>query len=69
MDDRLIEWVEPFDPDAEFNLICRMKARDAAEWQFHRIDIAAKGFKYESLEQALDDFMVVHWAVFVNDSK
>ena len=66
---QLIEWNEPYDKDGKYNLICRMTCEDVIKYQKQR-DIVTEwidrtGTIYTD-QQALDDFMVVHRAYFVD---
>ena len=59
-----IEWIEPFGPNNE-PVYCRVTAKTAIVTQ--KFSSSAKdGFVYASDEDALDDFMVVHWANHVS---
>ena len=66
---RLIEWNEPYDSECKYNLICRMTVEEVIDYQMNREDLKEKGFKYKNEQQALDDFMVIHWAYFVDENK
>jgi len=55
----MIEWIEPFDAEAKYTLICRMTEEDIIKYQREREP------RYTSDQQALDDFMVIHWATKV----
>lgn len=50
-----IEWIEPFS-DGNEPVICRMRVEDVASVQRRREP------RYVSDEQAIDDFVVTHWA-------
>jgi hypothetical protein len=52
---KYIEWLEPYDKEGT-PVICRMKYEDVAKVQ------RAKDKRYVSDEQAVDDFIVIHWA-------
>ena len=52
---KYVEWCEPFDSEAQVNLICRVRVDEISKWQRSRDD------RYTSDQQALDDFLVVHW--------
>ena len=64
MDERWIEWIEPFGPNNE-PVYMRVPASTA-------IAVAKKNWNtpghvyYENDQDALDDFMVVNWASFVD---
>jgi hypothetical protein len=61
-----VEWIEPFDTSGSIPLICRLTVEDAIKFQLGAPERAGNTvFKYESDEQALDDFMAVHWARIV----
>lgn len=64
--EKFVEWVEPFDPECKYTLICRMTVKDVIDYQKTRKDLLEKGFKYPSDEVALDHFLVVHWARYVD---
>jgi hypothetical protein len=56
---RCVEWNEPWTQSFLGNSICatiRIKASDIITWQRRRKP------RYESDQQALDDFLVVNWA-------
>ena len=60
-----IEWVEPFLSDV-VNLdgdpvFCRVKPATAIAAQRYSA-MQAKNYDYPTDEQALEDFMIVHWA-------
>lgn len=59
----MIEWVEPFDSKARYPLICRMKEEDIIAYQ------RAREPRYSSDEEALGDFMIVHWAYKVKEEE
>ena len=64
-----IEWIEPFGPDSE-PVYCRVTTEVAIAYQKHsaatiRSEAWPAGFVYESDERALEDFMTVHWATYV----
>lgn len=56
---RWIEWIEPFG-DGNEAVIMRALPSDVAAVQRKREP------RYETDEQAIDDFMVVHWAQYVD---
>ena len=55
-------WDQPFFMDPLTNVQCRMTFEDVVKWQRHREP------RYETDEQAFDDFLVVHWATKVEES-
>jgi hypothetical protein len=57
--ERWIEWIEPFG-DGNEAVIMRMLPADVAAVQRRREP------RYETDEQAIEDFMVVHWARYVD---
>jgi hypothetical protein len=59
--ERWIEWIEPYGPNSE-PLYCRLPASTAIAVAKDRY---AKAVPYKDDEDALCDFMVVHWASFV----
>jgi hypothetical protein len=59
-----VEWVEPFGPNSE-PVYCRVTKETAVATQKHSANDAKPGFIYESDERALEDFMTVQWANFV----
>jgi hypothetical protein len=66
---KYVEWIEPFDASGSIALICRLTVEDAIKWQQGAPERAGnKVFKYESDEQALEDFVTVHWARIVSAS-
>ena len=58
---RWITWVEPFAPSNEA-VYCTISEKTAVEVQ-------RSIHEYETDEQALEDFMIVHWARFCNSPK
>jgi hypothetical protein len=59
-----IEWIEPFGPNNE-PVYCRVPTSTAIAVAKY---IAAKqGHMYESDQDALDDFIIVHWATIVSE--
>jgi hypothetical protein len=65
MQERWVEWIEPFGPNNEpvYLRVPESTAIAVAK------DIAERehGFTYTSDADALDEFMVVHWANFVSE--
>lgn len=61
---KYVEWIEPYDNETDTTLICRLTVEDAIKAQRHHA-FAQKGFVYETEQQALDDFVTVHWAKIV----
>ena len=69
--EQLIEWYESYGIGCKSGLICRMTCGDAINYQKSR-DIVLewelkKGTIYTN-QMALDDFMLVRWAHFVEGS-
>ena len=62
---RWVEWIEPFGPDSE-PVYCRVPETTAIACQKASALQSQKKFVYPDDETALDDFMVVHYAQFVN---
>lgn len=65
---KYVEWIEPFDtlPDGTTigPVYCRLAVDQAI---LHRKNqVRGTDFTYESDEQALDDFLVVHWGKVVD---
>ena len=56
-----VEWVEPFGPNSE-PVYCRVSIATAIATQKYTAQQAKAGFRYLSDNEALDDFMTVHWA-------
>lgn len=56
-----IEWVEPWGILDE-PVYCRVEAEAAIKVQKFTANQAKPGFVYESDEDALLDFMTIHWA-------
>jgi len=65
---RWVEWIEPFGPDNE-PVYCRVPETTAVATQKKSAAMSSSKFIYPNDETALDDFMVVHWARFVDQSK
>jgi hypothetical protein len=61
---KYVEWCDPWDMECKYNVVMRMKVEDVIAWQKedakNRYHKYFKG--YETDEDALQDFMVVHWA-------
>ena len=66
---RLIEWNEPYDSKCKYNLICRMTVGEVIDYQMNREDLNKIGLVYTDEQHALDDFMVIRWAHFVDEDK
>lgn len=62
----MVEWVEPFGPDDQPAFI-RVAKSTAVAYQKHNASI--KKYTYETDEDALIDFMVVHWATLVKGNQ
>lgn len=61
-----VEWVEPFSQaDASITLICRLTKCDAIKAQ--RLSGLARQYEYRDDQQALTDFITVHWARIIKD--
>ena len=60
-----VEWVDPFDREAKYAVIFRMTVSDVIAYQHGRDDHREKGYVYESDADALDDFVVTHWASII----
>lgn len=56
-----IEWVEPFSPSNE-PVYCRVTPEVAIECAKASAKQAKPDFVYASDQEALDDFIIVHWA-------
>lgn len=63
-----VEWIEPFGPNNE-PVFCRVLRETAIATQKVLTEKAKPGFIYETDEQALDDFVVVHWAKIILDKE
>lgn len=68
-DNRLIEWVEPYDDECETTLICRMKVKDVVRWQRKHVAKVRPDYTYKSDEDAMWDFIAVHMARFVEPNR
>jgi hypothetical protein len=55
--------------DAYVDTEIRMSAKDAIRIAYAQANSAKTGFVYESEKEALDDFMVIHWADVVHGSR
>lgn len=64
---KMIEWVEPIGPNSE-PVYCRISEKTAIAVQ-RSSGMQAKGFVYESDAEAIEDFMIVHWAQTIEDSR
>jgi hypothetical protein len=58
---RWVEWIEPFGPKSE-PVYCRVPESTAIASMQDRA--RRKGHEYATDEEALTDFMVIHWAIF-----
>ena len=56
-----IEWYEPYDSVLATQVHCRMTLKDVVRTQFTQTP------RYRSAEQALDDFLAVHWGRIVRE--
>jgi hypothetical protein len=65
---RIVEWIEPYHscPDGSYlgTLTCRLPVEVAIASRKEMVK--GTDFTYESDEQALDDFIVVHWAKVID---
>ena len=61
----MVEWIEPWPPDVTVTL--RMSYEDTAKSQHFRAK--KDGHFYDNDQQAVEDFMVVHWAWAVIETK
>ena len=61
---RWVEWIEPFGPANEPVYCCVPESTAIAAQKAAAAQIRA-GFVYPNDEEALMDFVVVHWAQFV----
>lgn len=69
---RWVEWIDPFGPNNEpaYHRVPETTAVACArDYVAKNPDKCRKDFKYENDEQALEDFMTVHWAWFVEDDR
>jgi hypothetical protein len=64
---KYVEWDEPFDVEAIYNLICRMSVEDAIAWQVAYVADKSPAFEYKSDQEALDDFVTVRYARIVEE--
>ena len=64
---KYVEWVEPFwNEYPDVPVILRLTVEDAIIVQKASLEKSGnKTFKYESDEDALDDFVVIHWGNIV----
>jgi hypothetical protein len=62
--ERWIEWIEPFGPNSE-PVFCRVPESTAVATQRHTAQGLERPYTYATDEDALVDFMAVHWAEFV----
>jgi hypothetical protein len=60
--DIMIEWMDPYSADGKSAVTCRMSVADVIHFQLSRTDV-----HYTDAEQALQDFIAVHWAHVVPD--
>lgn len=56
-----VEWIEPFGPNSE-EVYCRVSVKTAIATQRYTGAQAKQGFVYATDQEALDDFITVHWA-------
>jgi len=56
-----VEWVEPYDKDAKFVVVSRLTKVDCIQWQKNYAK-EMHDYVYKSDDDALFDFMTVHWA-------
>lgn len=62
MAERWIEWVEPLGPNSEPGFT---RVAESTAVAIQKVIASSKGHTYANDTQALDDFMTVHWASFV----
>ena len=62
MDDKWVEWAEPYGPNSEPRF-CQVSKTTAVA--VARAAAAQKGHQYATDEDALLDFVIVHWAIEV----
>lgn len=63
MGERWVEWIEPFGPNNE-PVYLRVPESTAIASAKHRWGSHPTRPGYSSDQDALDDFMIVHWATF-----
>jgi hypothetical protein len=64
-----IEWIEPFGPNGE-SVYCRVTPETAiAQMKYAATfsNAGKAGFKYATDQEALDDFMIGHWAIKIEE--
>lgn len=61
--DRWVEWEEPYDNTGH---VLVLRIPEEAAIITARATAASRGYIYDSDEQALEDFLVVHWGRVVN---
>lgn len=65
---KYVEWVQPYDEYCDIPQILRLTLEDAVKVQKRALVKSGNAsFQYESDEQALDDFVCVHWAKIVEN--
>lgn len=64
---KYVKWIEPYDADANGCMEIRMTVEDVIKCQRARVAQVKPEFVYESDEQALFDFIAVHWASVVEE--
>ncbi len=60
---KYVEWAEPYSNDPLTTVICAMSFEDVIVIQKYKAGL--KGFIYESDEQAIEDFIAVHWGTII----
>ena len=63
---KYVKWVEPYDSDANGCVELRMTVEDVIKCQRAHVALVRPDFKYESDEQALQDFITVHWGEIID---
>lgn len=64
---KYVEWDEPFDLEGKVNTVCRVKVDEIIVWQRAQLENINSDFKYDSDEQALQDFVALHWGWVVEE--
>jgi hypothetical protein len=65
---KMIEWVEPIGPNSE-PVYCRISEKTAVAVQRSAALQSPKKYIYPTDDAAIEDFLVVHWAIYVDDSR
>jgi hypothetical protein len=62
---KYVKWIEPYSVEADVCVELRVTVEDAIKSQRVHVAKYRPDFTYESDDQALQDFITVHWGIVV----